>query len=381
MASIQTDGFLTNQNITVNLQPWFKNGFRFTRLYLYEEIGGKVAHGELDLIYDGSEEAFKLLSEQKTAMLTLQEEEGPNLTIPIFFTNIVQDHNRVYTTFLCIQAIDFVDVDITTVWEMPIKDVINALYPGNVDIRDGCEPDIQSDPLYYQNKETNKDLCERLCYSYKKDCIFAFGFEGLMIKDTMGMKNSKGKDESDENNLPDLRVDIQGSTQRSAFTNSNFKRSLYQLPINLWEDTEQKVAIKDYTDYESLNLNVMAKYRNRYYMHKDYYQLWYNYTYNWVYQHSTYYQEISVIHRFMPRYKIGDVVYYTNEQFTSENTKWDYKYYLVRSNEIFLSTDQSDVYDEYGLRYGWTSKLVALQENGAIALGSDEDPSEGSVAG
>lgn len=377
MASIQTDGFLTNQGITVNFQPWFASGFRFTRLYLYEEIGGKVAHGEIDLEMDGSEEAINMVTKEKTGTLTLQDENGPNLTIPLFITDAIQEHNYVRMSFLCINAIDFVEVDVTTIWDKPIKKVIEALYPGKIDIRDGCEPDIQNDPLYYQNKETNKEICERLCYSYKKDCIFAFGLEGLLIKDTLGMKNSWGKDEGPDSNKLDIRVNTNETTQRDAFANPNFKRTLYQLPINLWEDTESKAAIKDYTEYEPVNFNIMAKYRERYYMHKDYYQLWYNYTYNWVYQHSKYYQEISVIHRNMPKYKIGDVLLYRNEQFTSEETKWKWKYYLVRSNEIFLSTDHSDMFDEYGQRYGWTSKLVALEENGSFAVGSDTDPAEG----
>ena len=86
------------------------------------------------------------------------------------------------------------------------------------------------------------------------------------------------------------------------------------LTLNIWEDTEGELAIKDYTQYESPNLHVLGKYRDRYYMHSDYEQLENNLTYNRDYQMSQYVHSISIINRDIPKYRIGDVLIYNNVQ-------------------------------------------------------------------
>ncbi|MBR2248329.1 MAG: hypothetical protein IJ880_15120 [Bacilli bacterium] len=376
MASISSDGFLTSGGITVNFQPWWKMGFRFTSLHLYEELGGLMANGRMELLFDGAkEDALTALTDQKTGTLTLKDEDGQILEIPIFVLNLDHDNNYATIDFVCLNSIDFMNLDITMVYDKPIKDVIKLLYPGKVDIREGCEPDIQNDPLYYQNKETNRELCTRLCYSYKKDCIFGYGLEGLLLKDTIGNKSSWNKVEPHLH----IRVDTGDTMQREPFSHKRVKPDLYKLPIDLWKDTESKVAIKDYTDYESVNLKIMSKYRNRIYMHKDYYQLDYNLTYNKSYLDSKLYQEVSIISKTIPEFRLGDVLLYDPLQYMSSEIDLPWRQYLVRSNEIFLSVDNSDLVDEYGGKFGWTSKLLALEENGTIAIGSDSDPSEGIV--
>lgn len=375
MASIANDGFKTSDGITVNFQPWWKLGFRFSSLHLYEELGGKVANGTMELMFDGSSNSLNALTDQKTGTLTISDEDGSTLVIPVFVIDLSHDNNYATISFVCLPSVDFINLDITTIWEKPIKEVIEALYPGKIDIRKDCESDIQNDPIYYQNKETNQEICSRLCYSYKKDCIFAYGLEGLLLKDTMGNKSSWGKVEPHIH----IRVDSGKVTQRESFTHHRVKPEIYKMPINLWEDSKNEVAIKDYTEYESLNLRIQAKYRDRLYMHKDFWQLDYNLKYNKSYLDSRYYQEVSVINKAIPKYRIGDVLLYDPLQYMAEEINIPWRKYLVRSNEIFLSIDSSDLVDEYGGKFGWTSKLLALEENGTIAIGSDSDPSEGVV--
>ena len=372
MASIQTDGFTTSYGITINFQPWWTMGFRLTCLHLYEELGGEVAHGDMELLMDGSEAALNAIRDQKDGTLTISDEWGQSLTIPVSIYWISgNDNNYVSMKFLCLPKLNFVSVDNTVTWESPIKDVISSLYPGKIDIRDGCEPDIQKDPKYYQNKESDHSLCTRLCYSYKKDSIFSFGVEGLLLKDTKGNKSSWGKVE------PHLEIWLDSATvtQRSRFSENAMRHPVYKHPINIWEDTEGELAIKDYTQYESLNLHVLGKYRDRYYMHSDYEQLENNLTYNRDYQMSQYVHSISIINRDIPKYRIGDVLIYNNVQKKATELSWDQKNYLVKSNEIFLAVDSTDYVDEYGEKFGWTSELVCLDENaGDSILGSTSDP-------
>lgn len=372
MASIQSDGFKTSYGITINFQPWWTMGFRFTKLHLYEELGGKIAYGEMDLIMDGSDNAINAIRDQKDGTITISDESGQTLVIPIAIYDINgNDNNYVSMEFLCLPKLDFAYIDKTQVWDKPIKKVIETLYPGKIDIRDGCEPDIQKDPLYHQNKETDQDICTRLCYSYKKDCIFSYGMEGLLIKDTMGNKSSWGKAEPHL----DFRVNTMMVTQRNNFAEPATRHFIYKHPINIWTDTEGEISIKDYTDYEPVNFKNLAKYRSRFMMHKDFEQHEYNLTYNRDYQASKYVQSISVINRDIPMYRIGDVLIYHNEQKFAEGMSWSQKNYLVKSNEIFMAIDSSEDIDEYGEKFGWTSELVCLDENaGGTVIGSTSDP-------
>ena len=47
------DKYLTSHNITVQFTPWFPSGWKFTRLILKEELGGKLAEGVIDLQCNG----------------------------------------------------------------------------------------------------------------------------------------------------------------------------------------------------------------------------------------------------------------------------------------------------------------------------------------
>ena len=111
-------------------------------------------------------------------------------------------------------------------------------------------------------------------------------------------------------------------------------------------------------------------------MHKDYYQMDYNMSYNSDYLRSTYFQELRIMNDSLPNYKIGDVLWYQREPIIQEQLSWPWKYYLVRSNELFIATDSSEVFDEHGAKFGFVSRILALEEDGSIAFGKDTDPME-----
>ena len=371
--------YINSNNVSIDFNPWFGDGpdagghFRFTKLHLYEELGGSLAFGNMDMEMDRSNEAYDLVENEKTGTITIKREDvedGFIYTIPIFITDISTQMNIVSIKFFCIPEKDFFSKKTTDTKKTDIKATIEALYPGKKDIR--CETDIQgSDILFYQNKETNQEMLTRLCYSFKKDSIFCFGFEGLMIKETMGEKNSKGKTEPDDEMV--LRSNSE-YMQISSFTNRYFP-DLYKLPLNIWEDTESLEAIKDYTDLEPINSRTVFKYSSSNSVATPYYQLFENLSYNQSYMNSDIFSELKIVNMAdIPRYKIGDVIKYQNQTDVYENLEWPYKEYLVRSNEFFISIDGSEFVDSYGSNFSWTSKLLGLEEKGSIAVGTDQDP-------
>lgn len=367
---------ITSHNISVDFNPWFGTGpdtgghFRFTKIHIYEELGGKIAFGSMDMETDVHPDALEMIQTERTGTITIADEgDGLIYKIPVFITQISFRGNLVSIQFLCIQDKNFLTKKTTEVLKKDIGSTIQALYPGNIDLR--CDSDIQGSPWFYQNKETAYDLLVKLCYSYKKDSIFSLGFEGLMLKETFGQSNSRGNAEPDD--IMKIRSDSQ-FTQASGFKNTYY-HNLYKLPLNVWEDKKGEASGKDYTDLEMIVPRVLYKNGNSGIIHKDYYQLLENLTYNMAYQQSEYFSEIIIKdYNTIPGYKIGDVLEYYKQSMTHDNLVWPYKYYLVKSNELFLAIDGSEFVNPEGAKFCWTSRLVGMQEDGKIALGTDNDP-------
>ncbi len=379
------DKYLTSHNITVQFTPWFPSGWKFTRLILKEELGGKLAEGVIDLQCNGDPGAISLLKDEKKGQLTLTDNNtGNTLVIPIIITNKSHNNHYLTMTFYCgITNSEFFDINKTQIHEKPIKKVIESLYPGKVDIRPDCETDLALDPppvyFYKQNQETNQNFCIKLCEAYKESCIFTFGWEGLMLKDTYGNKNSHGLHDSTCETQMRINIDSAHVVQRDTMDRPLNKPSIYDFPVNIFEDTEGKVAIKDYTDWEPINFKCMAKMDERYMMHNDYYQMDHNFSYNREYMQSILYNQIVITNRDFPSYRIGDVLYVkiTGKIAEKSYSNWIWRKYLVRSNEIFLTVDGSGYIDEDGQPFGWTSKLVCLEEDDSFKLNTEADTLEG----
>lgn len=359
--------------VTISLEPWFSSSYGFTMIHLYEELGGRVSSGEAVLMHDGTGKALKLVDTENYGTLTISKEGGLIYKIPIFIYKKEYDYIRNYLniSFLCgITKKDFVANLHTSTWK-DIRAAINALYPGKVDIR--CESDIQNKELtYYQNRETDADFLRTLCSSWKRNSIFTFGWEGLMIKETRGKLNSYGQVEG--------YLEIHGESQLTQLDNHEFRYQpeLYKLLKNPWEDKDgTQKEFKDYTDLEPINLRILKRYDKQVFVKTDYLPLVENREFNNLYMGSSYFQHFRVTDQDIPKYKIGDVLKYvrTAESGKSpESKKFNYTYYLVKSNELFISANDSEFLDEDGRHQSWTSTLVGLEERGLYSVGTEVDP-------
>lgn len=346
---------------SVDFQPWFDSGYRFQSLHLYEELGGELARGEMRLEVAGKSESLKLITEQHTGTITLEQEGGLIYNIPVFITNRWHEKNYLDIEFVCVGDQKFFDEKHTSVWDS-IEDSIRGVYPGKVDLR--CDTDLQAKNLkLYQNHETDQDFLRRVCLGYKRNSIFTFGLEGLMIKETMGLSDSYG------NREPKLIIHADSDfTQETPFS-KKYQPLLYSKVKNIWEEK--------YKDVMPVNPRVLQKGGALSIVHKDYYQMSENLNYNTAYIYSDMFQEIIITHRQVPKFKIGDVVEYTRDSKTTVDSKmWPFKYYLVKSNEFFIAIDDSDYVADDGYHTKWTTKLVGLEENGKIALGSEQNPTK-----
>ena len=362
--------------VSLDFQPWFdkdKGHYKFTSVHLYEELGGQIAYGSMHMIHDGSDVALKLITDQYTGEITLKDEKenGLEYKIPIFITDKEFEKNYLNIEFLCIKDKSFIFNVHSSEWK-DIKNTIESIYPGKKDIR--IETDIQNSKLkYFQNNETDIDFLIWLCYSYRRQSIFTFGWEGLMIKDTMGKFDHSGNNEKP---APKLYLREDADLVQMDQDSDPYSREIYKLPYNCWEDKSGKKEFQDYTEWEPINLRVVKRNDGMKVVQSDYYPLLENRKYNMLYQNSDYFTTFRVKCFEMPRYKIGDVLDYRRQSRVSSKINWPFKYYLVMSNELFYSTEESDMVDEEGYKFSWISKLWGLEEDGSVGLGKEDDPTD-----
>lgn len=368
--------YTNSYKVSIDFLPWFdkENGHhKLMYVHMYEELGGRVAYGEIQMMNDGSSIARNLIETEYKGKIILKDEkpEGLIYEIPIFIINRNFENNYVTLYFICIEDKKFV-TDLHQMEYTKIKETIDALYPGKKEFR--VETDIQNPELkYYQNNETDHDFIERLCYSYKRESVFAFGWEGFMIKETYGKLNHKGENEKDP---PKIWLREDANLEQIDPNFRKYDPEIYHLPYNPWENAEKEG--EDYSEWEPKNLRFQKRYDGIKVVHTDYLPLQENRKYNLLYMRSNFFNNFRIRIFEMPRYKIGDVIVYKKEGIVQHPniTTWPYKLFLVRSNELFMSTEECNEFDDSGFRFSWTSNLMGLEENGSLALGTELDPTD-----
>lgn len=363
----------SNNNTEIELLPWDYYGAKFRKLHIYEELGGSLPTGDADLMLDGKDPSLTLLQLQNTGQITIKsnKDDGVIYEIPIFIISKQYIKNALNIKFICgigKDNSDFATKIQTNIYEGTLDDIIGSMYPGSCDIR--CSSDVQNSLTFYQNHETQSDFLARICRSYKRQSLFGYTWEGLLIKDTVGT-DSSGNEEPSQFMLGDI-----GKEQVDGFREV-YNPELYSLPYNPWEDTEGVHTSEDYTGYEPINARAITRYGKTSYVAADYYSVYENKTYNDAYYESDYFQTFRTVLREIPTYKLGDVVLYKRrEQLTSTSPSFPYNYYVVKYNEFFCSTDASPDTIQIGnetLKFAFISRLLGIEKNGSVALGSDEE--------
>ena len=343
--------YTNSYKVTIDFKPWFDSGFQFTKLHMVEELGGKIPGGEIDMNHDGSEAALKLITDQYTGHLSIEKEGGNIYEIDIFITQRRFYKNSLSLSFICITDKKFFTELIEAEWD-DITGALEALYPGKKDIR--IKSDINNSIKIFQNHETNYSLCTKLAYSFKHNCIFAYGWEGFKLKDIIGEKDSQGNVE------PKLSITGNVEIHQIDSYHMHYNKKIYYTPENPWDP--------DYLDYEADNNKTIMFYDNHYLIGTDYYQLVDNYLFNKKYMETELFTSFRAVDLNMPKYKIGDVLKYSRAE---QDTKLPFELFLVQSNELFYAVEGSNATDSNGLNFSWTSKLIGLEEGGSVLPDSD----------
>ena len=348
-------GKITNSNnISVEFKPWTDQKCRITRLQIIEQLGGEVPNGEIDLIIgmEEGEEIEKMITDQNTGTISIVDEKkyGLTYTIDIYITEREYYENILKIKFVCIKDLNFFTKRVTTYYQDGIKSTIEALYPGNKDIR--IEPSGNDDVPLYQNCETGYEFCKRLCYAYKDKSVFAFGWDGLLLKDLCGDFDSQGNVE------PCLELESDRLAVQTQTYNLKFDKYLNHESFSCWEESDEATTA-DYSGVASKNAKVIMNYKEYQVMGIKSSSLMENAWNNESRMNSEGYTCLKIVQTDMPHYKLGDVVIYKRAS-QEKNIPW--KNYLIISNELFFSADGNKEMDPHGFRFSWTSHLYGLED-------------------
>ena len=378
------------KGITVSVSPWTDeddNGnilFRLQKLHVHEMAYGETPVGDMELIYNGSRENTNDIEEyiraKETGTIEIEDTkknmEKPGLTYKFnfFITSREYINNLLTLEFIILpggqdsieKGKNFYTAVGSETYE-GIGEAIRAIYPGP--ILKKCETDIQgSDTIkIYRENETSSNLLCRLGASWVYKGIYAFGWEGLLLKEIEGT-SSFGKAENDIKNLEKVIGDQEEWVQVSYNVLKYDKAHNYQL-FDPWDD--------DNKDKDDLSKSVTpdARYKKEwrpklvtstikadweYRIHtKAYSQFQMNKDWNESFSGAGGYATVTLVGEDMPRqWKLGDVISYQRQ---SNDDKEDQpKRCIVVSNELFFSQSEASQLGPHGKPFEWTTILWGI---------------------
>lgn len=365
--------FQNNNGCTVEISPF---PFRMVKLKLHETIGGPIAHGSASFEFTNSEENIDLIEETYYIKIRIEQNEGIIYNIDALITSKRIIDNQLSIEFSCIKDVSFIDETLSLTFT-DISEALDYSYQGPRDIR--CESDLSNDFQVVQFRETSYEFCKRMAMSFKYDSLFAFGLEGFLIKDTLGI-NSFGNSEK-ENPIP--VISGTGSVMQEQLTKSNLNPQYYKKPFDSWNETMDGEEINDTNKTEfgqdeysiqSTNAVAIVSFDRYSIVHKNILQLKKNSDYNRRYYDSSYYSNLSICHNDrLPNFKLGDIVKYTNQM--EKDIKNPNKLYIVYENDILITGD-STTGQENGKSFAWRTLLKGIEDGRGTVLNQTENPSK-----
>lgn len=330
--------------------------WRLVTIHLFESLGGAPAGGEIELWHVGDNKSLSDVTEKSKATLILTDEKdgGLKFEIPLFVITRSFYGNVLNIKVACISDKSFGLKRKSTVYP-DIKTAISSTYPGKKNIL--IEPGVSPDGPVRQSEETDQAFNTRMCLSYKKDCIFGYGFEGLILKDRQGDKDHNG-----ENEAGDPKIKVNAGKLANPVTPSEMKdvRNINREVINPWTDSDHpdNITKKDYSEFSSKNFNVLMKAGTHALVHKDQESHSKNALVNSSFLEYGGFHEIVIVLNDMPNYKLGDAVQFIPP--SADKEKDPINKFVVGSNEIFYALDGSNKTDFSGAKFSWTTKLYGL---------------------
>ena len=346
--------------ISVDFLPWSGSGenrfgLSLQSIKIHEEIGGALAQGSAEFIILNENISLNYALKQYTGVIEISKKGGESIVIDIFVVDRRLHKNTLFLDFVCVKDKRFF-TDLKSVEYKDISETLSSIFPGKTDIR--CESDISNELPLKQFMETDWSFCTKLALSFKKNIVFAYGWDGFMLKDLKdGMNHLGEKEEYDDGKKMILDNIILGGAMAEdlGYLDINYDSMRFVKPWNPWEKSEENNT--NYSTYAPRNSKTIKFYDNYLTLGKDYYDLLENYLYNKELLSSKLFASKSIRLNDIPKFRLGDVLSY--KHLSNLDVDLPYKTFLVKSNTLhILITNGSKFQTGSGLI--WDTELVSL---------------------
>lgn len=356
----------SNTGNTVEILPWMDKGFKLISLDCKESIGGKEACGRVEMVYipDREDNNSKMITDESEVTIKLGTvKSGVRLIIKGIITDRSYLKNLFTFEFSCFPRLDFWTHRGTLV-STNIKDAIINLWGDKktIDFR-GTESDLPDGIVFSQASKYDYNYLQVLCESYKKNTIFAFGLEGLLIKDLVGIDSANNKEPNwvIMGNTPDAIQDLGIEEDRFELT---YDPKLYMSPEDPWGDEEDSVKSK-YWGVTTFDNTYRLTGKDESLLREN--KFWNDKIYN-----SYMYNQIRLKHTVsLQMYRLGDVVKYYR---AGEKDKIPWKTYIISGIRYHYRVEPSPGTnanpEEFPFSLDYT--LHCIEEDGEIM--STKDP-------
>lgn len=357
--------WISSTGNTVEIIPWMDKGFKFISLDCKENIGGSVAFGKVEMVYvpDPKDENSDMITDETEITIKLgTKDAGDFLIIKGFITDRSYLKNFVSFNFSCFPRPEFWSRRgklVTT----NIKDAIEGIWGDTetIDYRE-TESDLPDGITFNQASEYDYQYLQRLCESYKKNTIFAFGLGGLLIKDVIGI-DSTGRKEPYWT-IPGNVHAIQDKGPGKDRFELTYDPKIYMRPEDPWQEEDEE-SISKYWGVRTFNNQYWITGTSESILKEN--QFWNKKIYN-----SYMYNQISLKHTsFFQAYRLGDVVKYFR---AGEKDKMPWGIYMITGIKYHYRAEPTPGTDpnprEFPFSIDYT--MHCLEEKGEIL--PEKDP-------
>ena len=360
-----------SHQIKIDISPWEEKGFKLDLLHIWETIGEKEPGGHMQLSHDGRQEAVDFITSQQTGVIKIKDEKdgGQSYEFGFFITSRDFINNIIKLDFTVVPAKNIERGK--TFYTQPrsetypsISAAIEQVWPG--DIIKNIETDISGETKIYQDNESGYSFLSNLCYSWKYKSVYAFSWDGLVLKNI-------GDDVKPVTEIEGNSGLWEQTNQTTVKYRSRNNNELF----NPWTDDNKEdessiskstTSSKDFKDLQPKYVSSSIS-RDVYRIHApEYSRMEKNQKKNSEFRG---YQVITICAQDMPKdWKIGDVIGYRRlDPSDDQKTEKDLKSmkYVVAGSEFFFTQNGAmkngkTIVGPNGHDVEWTATLWGLEK-------------------
>ena len=368
--------------------PW--DNFRIVNLHIREAVYGEYPIGDMTLEHLQKQPDADKISKNKFAWIGIEDSSngGYFFKTSIFITKRRVLNNSLQIDFICIpgdeddyeRGKDFYTSVQSTTYDNIISAITSTWPTGNngrSQLKFLSDSNIPDSTKVFRDSEVGADFISRLCFSYGRNCVFAFSWDGLIIRNDLDVdKNNIDKDKYISGNTNGW-MQVNQTSQKYSVEN-NYSTFNPWTNENFDDETSRDISTtgNGFGDKEPKYCTSSVNRTTYKIISKDYTELDKNYSRNTRFFRSKGYSVVKLVcpNQAPKNWKLTDIVMY--KRIDENEASYPYRKYLVAGNEIFWSQDGAKEKGPHGYAFEWTITLWGIEKTDVVKEESSDDSQE-----